>query len=32
MSVTISLGIDFVAGRSLVPRPATGKTAVLTFI
>ena len=29
--VMISFGIDLVAGRKRVPRPATGKTAVLTF-
>jgi hypothetical protein len=26
------LGMDFVAGKNLVPRPATGTTAFLTFI
>src|SRR6266496_4278288 len=29
---SISLGCDFVAGRNLVPRPAAGMTAFLTFI
>src|SRR6185437_503414 len=29
-TVSISLGIAFVAGRNLVPRPATGNTAVRT--
>src|SRR3712207_4425697 len=30
-TVSISLGTAFVAGRKRVPRPATGKTAFLTF-
>ncbi len=30
-TVSISLGIDFVAGRNRVPRPATGKTAFRIF-
>ena len=30
--VNISLGMAFVAGRNLVPRPATGTTAFLIFI
>src|SRR3712207_2285961 len=30
-TVSISLGTDLVAGRKRVPRPATGKTAFLTF-
>jgi hypothetical protein len=29
---SISFGIDLVAGRKRVPRPATGKTAVLIFL
>jgi hypothetical protein len=28
----ISLGVAFVAGRNLVPKPATGNTAFLIFI
>src|ERR1700749_802613 len=28
---SISLGIDFVAGKNLVPKPAAGKTALRTF-
>jgi hypothetical protein len=28
----ISLGTDFVAGRNLVPKPATGKTAFVTLL
>jgi hypothetical protein len=31
-SVMISLGIDLVAGRNLVPRPATGKIAFVTLL
>jgi len=30
-SVMISFGTDLVAGRNRVPRPATGKTAFVTF-
>ena len=29
---SISFGIDFVAGRNLVPKPPTGKMAFLIFI
>ena len=32
MSGSISLGEDFVAGRNLVPSPATGKTAFFICI
>jgi hypothetical protein len=28
---SISFGVAFVAGRNLVPRPATGMTALCTF-
>ena len=28
----ISFGTDLVAGRNLVPKPATGKTAFVTFL
>ena len=30
--VSISFGMDFVAGSTLVPRPAAGITAFVTFI
>jgi len=29
---SISLGLDFVAGKKRVPRPATGNTAVLILV
>jgi hypothetical protein len=29
-TVSISFGMDFVAGKKRVPRPATGKTALRT--